>query len=229
MTIPTRTGYRTSNIHQVSTLISRYSYSYSSTLPDFACQPDRSDPNDGERDFAGAVLNLGGHMARAVLDLRSPLAAISASPDQRFAAVGGREVIRTISIDGDGLYEARNLRSVRGNLTFNAVDIQWHCRSESLIATAAPNASVVIWDLARGGAGKVAQSVVWKGQTAGSHMRNVNRVAWCPHDDHTLLTASTDASVKLWDMRSPSRKPPTFKSFPKPWFQLFFFILTFNQ
>jgi WD40 repeat protein len=121
------------------------------------------------------------------------LEAISASPDQSHAAVGGRDVFQIIKLGTAGLEESTNLRSRNGNLGLVPKDIQWHRHHAHLLGTSAPNGNVMIWDLSQ--SGKKRHLHCYR------HQRVVNRICWSQHQSDTLFAASQDKTVKCWDMR----------------------------
>jgi WD40 repeat protein len=79
-----------------------------------------------------------------------------------------------------------------------------------LIATAATNGAVVIWNIVRDGQvkhgnynyyffGFVNSSVFSATEmTLTEHIRAVNRVSWYPANSNLLLTGSQDGTMKLW-------------------------------
>ena len=59
-----------------------------------------------------------------------------------------------------------------------------------MIATAATNGAVVIWNINK--EGKKDEKVI------NEHSRTVNRIAWHPDHAFTLLSGSQDGTMKLW-------------------------------
>ena len=83
--------------------------------------------------------------------LEGAINGISTSPDGRMAAVGGRDVLKVLQLEDDGSVEERkNLRVGKVNLNYSAYDIKWHLSFSDMIATAATNGKVVIWNLVKG-------------------------------------------------------------------------------
>lgn len=80
------------------------------------------------------------------------------------------------------------------NLNYSCSDVVWNPEVESLLATAATNGAVVIWDLNKGS--KCKQEFV-----LADHKRTVNRVVF--QDGNTLLSGS-QVSV-LYQMRTRIR------------------------
>eukprot|EP00741_Cyanophora_paradoxa_P003775 tig00000093_g3669.t1 len=138
----------------------------------------------------------------ACLNLGAPANALSVSPDRRFAIVGGRDVLKIVAVDTleNQLTEHRNLRVGRVNLNFSTNDVRWHpleaCKN--LVASAASNGAVVIWNLDRAGASK-------QERVLPDHTRTVNRVVWHPTEPDLLISASHDGSIKVWDARGQQR------------------------
>ena len=130
------------------------------------------------------------------------LDAMSTSPDQDFAAVGGRDVFQLIQLGADGLMEGQNLRSRNGNMGLVPKDIQWHRTNRDLLGTSAPNGNVMVWDVSRSGKNRHVRCY--------RHSRVVNRICWSTKDPQMLFAASQDKTVKMWDMRA-DKSAATFK------------------
>lgn len=83
-------------------------------------------------------------------------------------------------------------------------DVKW-CESyaKHLIATAATNGAIVIWDIQK----PVGQK---QDRIISEHSRAVNRVGFHPTDPILLMSASQDGSMKLWDLRTKGRAVQTF-------------------
>eukprot|EP01080_Neovahlkampfia_damariscottae_P001065 gene1065-10584_t len=131
------------------------------------------------------------------IDLQGPLDSLSLSPNQKFVAVGGREVFKIVSIDlQKGFSEKLNLKKGKyGQLNKTIVDIRWHHKLQNLIASAPTNGSVVIWD--------VTQSQGTMKHVYSEHTRTVNEISWKPDDNNTLISGSQDGEIKVWDIRVP--------------------------
>eukprot|EP00026_Physarum_polycephalum_P019576 Phypoly_transcript_21652.p1 GENE.Phypoly_transcript_21652~~Phypoly_transcript_21652.p1 ORF type:complete len:107 (+),score=17.51 Phypoly_transcript_21652:187-507(+) len=86
------------------------------------------------------------------LDLGSALNAISLSPNKSHAFVVGRDVLKIVSIK-DGLRTTHNLRPGKTHMNYTGNDCAWnpHEQAKNLIATAATNGAVVIWNIVRDG------------------------------------------------------------------------------
>ncbi|KAL4138401.1 hypothetical protein PRIC2_001907 [Phytophthora ramorum] len=133
---------------------------------------------------------------RASMDFNGPLNALSTSPNNRLIAVGGRDVLKVVALETSGFMEKRNLRVVgKPSLNFSTNDIRWHPQSDYLLATAATNGAVVIWNLEREGYKHVQERVL------NGHRRAVNRICWHTSDWNVLISGSQDGTVKLWDKR----------------------------
>ncbi|ETK77083.1 hypothetical protein L915_16607 [Phytophthora nicotianae] len=133
---------------------------------------------------------------RASMDFNGPLNALSTSPNNRLIAVGGRDVLKVVALEASGFTEKRNLRVVgKPSLNFSTNDIRWHPHSDYLLATAATNGAVVIWNLERDGYKHVQERVL------NGHRRAVNRICWHTSDWNVLISGSQDGTVKLWDKR----------------------------
>ncbi|CAJ0892174.1 1588_t:CDS:10, partial [Entrophospora sp. SA101] len=75
--------------------------------------------------------------------------------------------------------------------------------TKSKIATAASNGSIVIWDI-ENGRSKIDQKI-------DDHKRAVNRICFSPLQGSSLLSASQDCTMKLWDLRDLERAMNTFQ------------------
>lgn len=75
------------------------------------------------------------------------IAAMSASPSMSQVVVAGREVLKIYSTDTLG--EALNIRFGRVNMHYASNDVRWNPNEShsNLIATAATNGHVVLWNL----------------------------------------------------------------------------------
>jgi WD repeat-containing protein 24 len=135
---------------------------------------------------------------------------VDISPERTHAIIAGREILKTIRIDGKNCAEEFNLRSAIINYTSThnatwgslpgrlkdnlaATDVKWsHGEYDKTIATAASNGRVIIYDLHRPGVELVKMH---------EHTRQVHRLAFNPVRAAVLLSGSSDSMVKLWDLR----------------------------
>lgn len=137
--------------------------------------------------------------------------------------VAGREILKTIRVTHDQCVEEFDLRSAVVNHAAGshlpapalaakhkdqlaAKDVKWsHAEYDRVIATAAANGRVVVYDLARPGLelGRFQE-----------HSRQVHRLAFNPHRAAWLLSGSQDATIRMWDLRmlSGDRGAKTFGS-----------------
>ena len=140
------------------------------------------------------------------------IASLDISPQRTHAVIAGREVFKTIRISLDECTEEFNIRTAiissssthhvaggpsarqKDQLAIN--DVKWsRGRYDSILATAAVNGRVVIYDLHRAGL----ELARFNG-----HNRQVHRLAFNPHFPAYLLSGSQDSTVRMWDLRSAS-------------------------
>ncbi|KAL9093063.1 MAG: hypothetical protein Q9165_004201 [Trypethelium subeluteriae] len=137
------------------------------------------------------------------------ISALDISPAGTHAILAGREILKTILVDGTKCAEEFNLlAAMRQYASHNSVrsrpkdaldihDVKWsHGGFESLIATAASSGKVVLYDINRPGV-ELAR--------LHEHPRQVHKVAFNPHHGALLLSGSQDGTTKLWDMRDLKR------------------------
>ncbi len=137
---------------------------------------------------------------RRRLNLGSACKALSLSPDQRLAAVCGRDVFKIINTENAFAVSQHLDSGRRNNLTFSSNDVQWHPQyaCSELIASAATNARVVVWNLQQ-------RNYKHQQHVLTDHTRAVNRVCWHPSESTTLLSSAQDGTVRLWDLRQQNK------------------------
>ncbi|KAI9801887.1 MAG: SEA (Seh1-associated) complex subunit [Piccolia ochrophora] len=152
-----------------------------------------------------------------------PISAVDISPQRTHAVLAGREILKTIRVEGANCAEEFNLRaaisayssthhagalgsSVKPKDDLAANDVKWsHGNFSSTIATAAPNGRIVLYDINRAGV-ELAR--------LHEHHRQVHKLAFNPHQGYYLLSGSQDTSLRLWDLRAMAggRSVTTFRS-----------------
>ncbi|PRP88387.1 hypothetical protein PROFUN_03301 [Planoprotostelium fungivorum] len=139
------------------------------------------------------------------ITLNGTLNALNLSHDKKQVVVVG--LLKIVNIEENGLVEAQNLRVGKDsrNLNSASVDVKWHPSEQhkNLIATAATNGAVVIWNNHYVGSQKQERVI-------NDHSRTVNRISWHPDHPWTLLSGSQDGTMKLWDIRDPTNCKVTF-------------------
>jgi WD40 repeat protein len=134
------------------------------------------------------------------------------SPQKTHAIIAGREIFKTIRVSADGSSEEFNIRDaiikygskkqVPAGLSskikdqLEIKDVKWsHGEFDTIIATAAGNGRVVVYDLQRAGL---------ELSRLNGHSRQVHRLAFNPHRPAWLLSGSQDSTIRMWDLRSAS-------------------------
>ena len=143
-----------------------------------------------------------------------PIAALDISPDRSHVILAGREILKTVRVTSETCNEVLNLRSAitsyastqttaeeRGGVKHKsqliANDVKWsHSNFSSVIATAAPNGQIVLYDL---------EKAFVQVACLHEHPRQVHRLAFNPHHAPLLLSGSQDGTIRLWDLRTGHR------------------------
>ena len=120
--------------------------------------------------------------------------------------LAGKEILKTVRVDGTQIFDETNLRAAalvyadshaRQREGLGIQDVKWsHGQFSSHIATAVANGKVILYDLNRVNVELVRLH---------EHTRQVHKLAFNPHQGHLLLSASHDATVRLWDLRDLRR------------------------
>lgn len=120
--------------------------------------------------------------------------------------LAGKEILKTVRVDGAKIVDETNLRAAvltysdshaRQREGLGIQDVKWsHGQFSSHIATAVANGKVILYDLNRASVELVRLH---------EHTRQVHKLAFNPHQGHLLLSASHDATVRLWDLRDLRR------------------------
>ena len=126
----------------------------------------------------------------------SPINAMAVSRDGAHLAVAGRSLLKVYSLTGDSFgSEQFNLRSSNlKNLNFSNNDVTWCPLDDGILATAATNGGVVIWNLSNSVKSKIIK-------VFNDHKRTVNKVCFHSADPNILLSGSQDGCMKLFDLR----------------------------
>jgi len=127
--------------------------------------------------------------------LEGPANALDLCKDCTKVVVAGRSVFKIYSIEDEEFVERDNLRVGKNiNLNFSCNDVVWSPIDDQLIATAATNGAVVVWNLNKSGRSKQEHLFI-------DHKRTVNKVNFHPTEAGLLISGSQDGTMKLFDMR----------------------------
>lgn len=105
-------------------------------------------------------------------------------------------MLKVYSIDPDGFLEVCNMRGGKNpNLSYSSNDVAWSTLDNNLLATAATNGVVSVWDLSKFGRQK--QLHVYN-----EHERTAHTVTFHNTEPHLLVSGSQDGTIKCFDMRT---------------------------
>lgn len=127
--------------------------------------------------------------------------------------LAGKEILKTVRVQDAKIVDETNLRAAVLNYADSQArqreglgihDVKWsHGQFASHIATAAANGKVILYDLNRASVELTRLH---------EHTRQVHKLAFNPHQGYLLLSASHDATVRLWDLRDMRRDITTCRS-----------------
>ena len=99
-----------------------------------------------------------------------------------------------------GFIETINLRNVKGsNLNYSCNDVIWSTLDPIMLATAATNGAIIIWNIA----GTGGQKQKYIDTILNEHRRIVNKINFHPTMPKCLISGSQDGSMRLFDLRIP--------------------------
>jgi hypothetical protein len=134
------------------------------------------------------------------------ISALDINRDRTHAVLAGKEILKTVRVQDAKIVDETNLRAAVLNYADSHArqreglgihDVKWsHGQFSSHIATAAANGKVILYDLNRASVELTRLH---------EHTRQVHKLAFNPHQGHLLLSASHDATVRLWDLRDMRR------------------------
>lgn len=125
----------------------------------------------------------------------SPANALALNKDYSNVVIAGRNVFKIFSIEEDEFVEICNLRVGKNlNLNFSCNDVAWNAIDDHILATAATNGAVVVWNLNRASRSKQEHVFV-------DHKRTVNKVCFNPVETNWLISGSQDGTMKTFDLR----------------------------
>lgn len=104
-------------------------------------------------------------------------------------------VLKIFSIEYDGFTEVCNMRGGKNqNLSYSSNDVAWSTLDHNILATAATNGVVSVWDLSKFGRQK--QLLVYN-----EHERTAHTVTFHSSEPNLLLSGSQDGTIKCFDLR----------------------------
>lgn len=124
-----------------------------------------------------------------------PANALALNKENTKVVVAGRNVFKIFSIEEKEFVESCNLRVGKNlNLNFSCNHVSWNVIEESILATAATNGAVVLWNLSRTTRSKLEH-------VFNDHKRTVNKVCFHGTEPSLLLSGSQDGTMKCFDLR----------------------------
>ncbi|KAJ4434158.1 hypothetical protein ANN_16478 [Periplaneta americana] len=125
-----------------------------------------------------------------------PANALALNKDYSQVVIAGRNVFKVFSIEEDEFVESCNLRVGKNlNLNFSCNDVAWNTVEDHLLATAATNGAVVLWNLNRPSRSKQDHVFI-------DHKRTVNKVSFHTTEPTWLISGSQDGTMKCFDLRT---------------------------
>ncbi|XP_052853922.1 GATOR complex protein WDR24 isoform X2 [Drosophila gunungcola] len=121
--------------------------------------------------------------------------ALVLNKDNNQVALAGRSLLKVYAINSNGFTESCNMRGKNQNLSYSANDVAWSTLDSNLLATAATNGVVSVWDLSKFGRQK--QLLVYN-----EHERTANTVTFHSSEPNILISGSQDGTIKCFDIRS---------------------------
>lgn len=104
-------------------------------------------------------------------------------------------MLKVYSIEPDGFLEVCNMRGGKNqNLSYSSNDVAWSTLDNNLLATAATNGYVSVWDLSKFGRQK--QMYVYT-----EHERTAHTVTFHSTEANLLISGSQDGTIKCFDLR----------------------------
>ncbi|XP_018344134.1 PREDICTED: WD repeat-containing protein 24 isoform X2 [Trachymyrmex septentrionalis] len=124
-----------------------------------------------------------------------PANALALNKDNSQVVIAGRNVFKIFTLLEDRFEEACNLRVGKNlNLNFSCNDVAWNLNDDHILATAATNGAVVLWNLNRQSRSKQDHVFV-------DHKRTVNKVSFHMTEPMWLISGSQDGTMKCFDLR----------------------------
>lgn len=151
----------------------------------------------------------------------APIVCLDNAPTGNCAVVAGEKVFKTLRINGSTISEEIDLRTAISSQAsthsdtlsafkdqLNIKAVKWaHGVIDTTVITASANGRITLYDLNQIGSGAEVARI-------GEHARQVHKLAINPFRATWLLSASQDATARLFDLKSPvhSRAGLTFQS-----------------
>lgn len=148
-----------------------------------------------------------------------PIAALDISSAKTHAVLAGKEILKVVRVADRKITEDLNIRSsiiqhtsIHARATkdicsserkdyLSAADVKWsHGKYDAVIATAANNGRISVYDL-----GRPDLELLWLHQ----HSRQVHKLAFNPFEGALLLSAGHDGLVNYWDLRAATHQGST--------------------
>ncbi|XP_043270686.1 GATOR complex protein WDR24 isoform X2 [Venturia canescens] len=124
-----------------------------------------------------------------------PANALALNKDNTQVVIAGRNVFKIFTLLEDKFEEVCNLRVGKNlNLNFSCNDVAWNLNDDHVLATAATNGAVVLWNLNRPSRSKQEHVFV-------DHKRTVNKVSFHMTEPMWLISGSQDGNMKCFDLR----------------------------
>ncbi|CAL7939279.1 unnamed protein product [Xylocopa violacea] len=124
-----------------------------------------------------------------------PANALALNKDNSQVVIAGRNVFKIFTLLEDRFEEACNLRVGKNlNLNFSCNDVAWNLIDDHILATAATNGAVVVWNLNKSSRSKQEHVFI-------DHKRTVNKVSFHMTEPMWLISGSQDGTMKCFDLR----------------------------
>ncbi|CAN6635044.1 hypothetical protein TRVA0_015S00408 [Trichomonascus vanleenenianus] len=139
-------------------------------------------------------------------EARSEIIAMGHSPERQRIAIAGKDFFQILGIspDEDSISMVQDMRDVRETRDFDKVfavtALKWgHQWFNHYVALSTSGGKIFVYNINRPhNATK---------DFSDSNNRAINSLAYSMTAGHLLYSGSNDGSIKLWDLRGPSRKP----------------------